>query len=297
MSSPQPINPELLHRTLRVGLIGASIQQSKSPTLHETEARALGLDLSYTLIDLKALGLGVDALPRLLESAEQEGFSGVNVTHPFKQAVIPLLDHLSDEAAMIGAVNTVVFKDGQRLGYNTDEWGFRENFRRQMAGVALDRVVQIGAGGAGAATAQALLSLGARTLRIVDADTARAQALADKLSARFGEANLSATASLDAALKDADGVVNATPMGMADHPGLPLDPALLRPDLWVAEIVYFPLDTELLMQARRLGARTVNGGGMAVFQAARAFELFTGIEPDQERMLRHFLALPQAASE
>jgi shikimate dehydrogenase len=297
LSSPQPINPELLHRTLRVGLIGASIQQSKSPTLHETEARALGLDLSYTLIDLKALGLGVDALPRLLESAEQEGFSGVNVTHPFKQAVIPLLDHLSDEAAMIGAVNTVVFKDGQRLGYNTDEWGFRENFRRQMAGVALDRVVQIGAGGAGAATAQALLSLGARTLRIVDADTARAQALADKLSARFGEANLSATASLDAALKDADGVVNATPMGMADHPGLPLDPALLRPDLWVAEIVYFPLDTELLMQARRLGARTVNGGGMAVFQAARAFELFTGIEPDQERMLRHFLALPQAASE
>jgi shikimate dehydrogenase len=243
------------------------------------------------------LGVGVEALPTILISAQEDGFSGVNITHPLKQAVIPLLDQLSDEAAMIGAVNTVVFKDGLRLGFNTDEWGFRESFRRQMSGARLGSVVQIGAGGAGAATAHALLSLGVESLQIFDADRTRSDTLAGKLAARFGASRVSAGASLDAAVRLADGVVNATPMGMADHPGAPLNPSLLRPDMWVAEIVYFPLETELLARAARIGARTLNGGGMAVFQAARAFELFTGVAPDQERMLEHFLSLTHTGSD
>ncbi len=275
---------------IQVGLIGSSIQQSKSPALHEAEAAALGLDLSYRLIDLKAFGAGVEALPELLATAQADGFAGVNITHPCKQAVLPLLDELSDEAALIGAVNTVVFKDGRRLGYNTDEWGFRESFRRQMAGARLDRVVQLGAGGAGAATAHAMLTLGAGELALFDADPARARNLAQVLGAHFGAERVRALLTLPSALAEADGLVHATPVGMADHPGLPLDAGLLRPDLWVAEVVYFPLETALLAQARRIGARTVNGGGMAVFQAARAFRLFTGVEPDAERMLAHFLA-------
>ncbi len=255
----------------------------------------MGLTLSYRLIDLKTVGPDGQGLSKALEQVEHEGFAGVNITHPYKQLVIPLLDNLSDQAAMIGAVNTVVFKNGKRWGYNTDEWGFRENFRRQMADVSLNSVVQIGAGGAGAATAHALLTLGVKWLQIADADLVRSQALANKLAVRFPGARISATPSVDTALASADGVVNATPMGMADHPGLPFDAGLLRPDLWVADIVYFPLETELLSRARRLGAKTLDGGGMAVFQAAKAFELFTGIAPDQERMLRYFLSLPQGA--
>ncbi len=275
-------------KRITVGLIGAAIQQSKSPFLHETEARALGLDLHYGLIDLKALDVGPEALPDLLRRAESDGFAGVNVTYPCKQAVIPLLDDLSDDAAMIGAVNTVVFKDGRRHGYNTDEWGFRESFRRQMAGASLDRVVQLGAGGAGAATAHALLALGTGQLSIMDVDPARAQGLATKMAGKFGPGRARAVMDLAVDMQTADGLVQATPIGMADHPGLPLPSPLLRPELWVAEVVYFPLETELLATARRLGCRTIDGGGMVVFQAAKAFELFTGVTPDAERMLARF---------
>jgi shikimate dehydrogenase len=281
-------NAVQIDRTMLVGLIGSSIQQSRSPALHEAEARALGLTLSYRLFDIKQMGVGQDALPELLAAAEQEGFVGVNITHPFKQAVIPLLDSLSEAAAVVGAVNTVVFRQGKRIGHNTDEWGFAENFRRRMPGAALDGVVQLGAGGAGAATAHALLRLGAKSLGVFDEDAGRAEALAVKLARLFEDRRVRAINDLAAALRSADGLVNATPIGMADHPGLPLDAKLLRPDLWVADIVYFPLETALLAEARRIGAATVDGGGMAVFQAARAFELFTGIAPDQERMLRSF---------
>jgi shikimate dehydrogenase len=282
-------------RPIKVGLIGASIQQSRSPFMHETEAWALGLDLDYELLDLKAMGVGAEALPDLLRQVETEGYAGVNVTHPCKQAVVSLLDELSDDAAMIGAVNTVVFRDGRRYGYNTDAWGFRESFRRQMAGAALERVIQIGAGGAGAATAHAMLDLGAKSLSIFDLDHAKAQGLAAKLAKTFGAGRAEAVTDLAAAVQHAQGLVQASPIGMADHPGMPLPASLLRQDLWVAEVIYFPLETELLVRARALGCRTVDGGGMAVFQAARAFELFTGVEPDAERMLGEFLAEPVAS--
>jgi shikimate dehydrogenase len=277
---------------IKVGLIGASIQQSKSPFMHETEASALGLDLDYELLDLKAMGVGPEALPDLLRRVESEGYAGVNITHPCKQAVIPLLDDLAEHAAMIGAVNTVVFRNGLRHGYNTDEWGFRESFSRQMAGAPLERVVQIGAGGAGAATAHAMLEMGANRLSIFDLDAGKAQALATKMAAKFGPGRVEAAPDLAAAVQIAQGMVQASPVGMADHPGLPLPAALLRPDLWIAEVIYFPLETELLARARTLGCRTIDGGGMAVFQAARAFELFTGIAPDAERMFKRFRAEP-----
>jgi shikimate dehydrogenase len=275
---------------IRLGLIGASIQQSRSPFMHETEARALGLDLDYELLDLKVMGVGPEALPDLLRQVEREGYAGVNITHPCKQAVIPLLDDLSEDAAMIGAVNTVVYRDGRRHGYNTDEWGFRESFRRQMTAAPLDRVVQIGAGGAGAATAHAMLTLGARRLQIFDVDRTRAEALAAKMGSKFGAARVEPVAALEAAVPAAQGLVQASPVGMADHPGMPLPASLLRPDLWIAEVIYFPLETELLARARAIGCRTIDGGGMAVFQAAKAFELFTGATPDAERMLARFRA-------
>lgn len=274
-----------------IGLIGQDIQGSRSPEMHMREGEAQDLRLIYRLIDLTKLGLGAEALPELLTAAERTGFTGLNITHPCKQLVIPHLDDLSEDARALGAVNTVLFKDGKRIGHNTDWSGFAEPFRRKMADVARDRVVQIGAGGAGSAVAHAAMVLGVRELTIFDIDPDRARRVADNLNGHFGAGRARAGTDLPAAVAAADGVINATPIGMDGHPGMPLPAGLLRSELWVAEVIYFPLETELLRRARALGCRTIDGGGMAVFQAVAAFRLFTGLEPDSDRMIAQFASM------
>lgn len=276
-----------------LGLIGEGIGASLTPRLHEREAAAQGIRCVYKIIDLGALGLTPADLPDLLLSAERMGFSGLNITHPCKQRVIPLLDELSGDASALGAVNTVVFRDGRRIGHNTDWFGFAENLRRFLPGAPLRHVVQFGAGGAGAAVAHAALRAGVGRLSIVDVDQARSTSLAASLNARFASHPGSAVVAADVAgaVGTADGIINATPIGMSGHPGMPLPADLLRPDLWVADIVYFPLETELLRSARQIGCRRLNGAGMTVFQAVEAFRLFTGTVPDADRMLEHFAEL------
>jgi shikimate dehydrogenase len=276
-----------------VGLIGADIGPSLSPALHEREADELGLRLLYRLIDLRELGLPASAVGSLLTAARRLGFDGVNVTHPCKQLVVEHLDALSPEASALGAVNTVVFDGDRAVGHNTDAAGFARSFARGLADAPSERVVLIGAGGAGAAVAHAALELGTDRLTVLDAEPGRAQALAEALGRTFDPDRVT-TAGVDALpglLRDADGLIHATPTGMANHPGMPFAADLLREELWVAEVVYRPLETELVRQAREAGCRTLDGGGMAVFQAADAFALFTGVEPDRERMLRHFTEL------
>ena len=275
-------------RPILVGLIGAGIQASRAPALHEREGRANGLSYKYRLFDLDVLGVGIDALPELLVQAERESFAGLNITHPCKQAVIQYLTELSEDARAIGAVNTVVLRDGKRIGHNTDWSGFAESFRRGLPGASLGNVVQLGAGGGGAATAYAAVKLGVEQLAIFDIDHERAQQLAEKLSTQFEDNRIAAVSDLGTAMRGADGLIHATPTGMANHPGLPLPPELLRPEMWVAEIVYFPLETELLRTAKAVGCHNLDGSGMATFQAADAFRLFTGIAPNVERMWRCF---------
>ncbi len=279
------------HRTVLAGLIGAGIQASRTPALHEREGDAQGFRYLYRLIDLDTLGVDPGALPDLLAAAERMGYTGLNITFPCKQAVIPLLHELSDEARGIGAVNTVVLRDGKRIGHNTDCLGFAEGFRRNLSDAPRERVVQLGAGGAGAAVAHALLSEGVAQLTIFEVDSARAQALVDNLNAHFGGQRARVGHDLAGAVADADGLVNTTPVGMAKLPGAPLPLELLHAGLWVAEIIYFPLETELLRHARSLGCRTLDGGNMAVFQAVKAFELFSGVEANAQRMLAHFATM------
>jgi shikimate dehydrogenase len=219
------------------------------------------------------------------------GFDGLNVTHPCKQAIIPLLHELSEDARALGAVNTVALRGGRRVGHNTDWWGFAESFRRNLPDARRGHVVQLGAGGAGSAVAHAALMVGTERLTILDTDRARAERVASGLCERFGVGRAVCGHDLEAAMADADGLISATPVGMADYPGLPLPAELLHPGLWVADVVYFPLETALLERARALGCRTLDGGGMAVFQAVEAFRLFTGITPDADRMLRHFASI------
>ena len=276
-----------------VGLIGAGIGASLSPALHEREADRLGLRYLYRLIDIRELGLTPDAVGDLVRQAGRLGFSGLNITHPCKQIVVEHLDALAPEAADLGAVNTVVFSGGKAVGHNTDCTGFMESFRRGMPDAPMRHVVVLGAGGAGAAVAHAALSLGADRLTVVDLDRERSVALARSLGRRFGRARAAwaGRESLAPQLASAEGLIHATPTGMASRAGVPMPLDLLRPDLWVADVVYRPLETELLRHARALGCRTLDGGGMAVFQAADSLRLFTGLEPDRERMLRHFATL------
>lgn len=282
---------ETVTRSIHVGLIGSGIGASRTPAMHVQEGRMNGIDYRYDLIDLSTMGLGVDALPRLMDKAEQDGFAGLNITHPCKQAATQFVDELSSDSAVLGSINTITFANGRRIGHNTDWWGFSKGFRRALPDARIDRVVLIGAGGAGVAVAHALATMGARELRVCDLDMQRAEALASQLQGKHPGCAFIPAPDIGQALARADGLVHATPTGMAAHPGIPLDVALLRPEQWVAEIVYFPLETQLLTEAARLGCRVVNGGGMAVFQAVGAFELFTGITPDAERMIRHFGSL------
>jgi shikimate dehydrogenase len=273
--------------TYLVGLIGSGIGPSLSPALHEREADRQGLRYVYRLIDIDALGVGPEAVGDLVRAARGLGFDGLNITHPCKQLVIDHLDELAPQAAALGAVNTVVFEGGRAIGHNTDVTGFAASFARGLPDVPLERVVQLGAGGAGAAVAHAVLTLGAGHVTVVDAMPDRAADLAAGLNRHFGAGRAAAATpdALGGLLGRADGVVHATPTGMAAHPGLPFPAELLHPGLWVAEVVYRPLETELLRTARAVGCATLDGGGMAVFQAVDAFRLFTGREPDAVRML------------
>ncbi|MFD7605718.1 shikimate dehydrogenase [Streptomyces mirabilis] len=273
--------------TYLVGLIGSGIGPSLSPALHEREADRQGLRYLYRLIDIDVLGVGPEAVGDLVRAARDLGFDGLNITHPCKQLVIDHLDELAPQAVALGAVNTVVFEGGRAIGHNTDVTGFAASFARGLPDVPLERVVQLGAGGAGAAVAHAVLTLGAGHVTVVDAMPDRAADLAAGLNRHFGAGRVAAATpdALGGLLARADGVVHATPTGMAAHPGLPFPAELLHPGLWVAEVVYRPLETELLRTARAVGCATLDGGGMAVFQAVDAFRLFTGRDPDAVRML------------
>lgn len=276
-------------RSIRVGLVGRGITASLTPIMHEQEGLRLGLGYRYDLIDFDRLELADEDLQALLDSVTARGFRGVNVTFPFKQAIISFLDDLSGSAAAVGAVNTVVFEADKRWGHNTDCFGFAQAVRQGLSDVTTEHVVQVGAGGAGAAVAQALANLGARRIDIVDVEEQKAAALARHVGEANGIAVRSATVDqLPTLIRQASGVVNATPVGMSKVPGLPFDTDALAARHWVADIIYFPRETELIRKARALGCQVLPGGGMAVHQAVRAFELFTGLAADSGAMSRTF---------
>ena len=273
-----------------VGLVGTGVGPSLTPAMHMTEARAQGLDYVYRTIDLDDVGIAPQRIGEVLDWARNLGFNALNVTHPCKRLVIEHLDEVDDVAASLGAVNTVVFDGPRAVGYNTDTTGFALGFQEGLPGATTDNIVLVGAGGAGAAVGDALLRLGADHLTVVDVDVERSTALAHELSARRPESRVDASSAdkLPVLLPASDGVVHCTPTGMAEHPGVPFPAELLHPDLWVADIVYRPLETALLNAALQAGCRVCDGGHMAVHQATEAFELITGITPDAERMSRHF---------
>ena len=284
MSAPLPAR-------MLVGLIGKNIGQSLSPALHEDTFAAKGVIGLYHLMDAETPR--ERSLPDLLNAVRMAGFAGTNITFPFKEAVIELLDEVSAEAREIGAVNTVVIDaEGRTSGHNTDRSGFRDAFRETFGekSVAGQTVLQLGAGGAGRAVAFALMDLGAGQLKLFDRDRGRAQQLCTDLCKRFGAAKAVVLEAPEPAVSSAATIVNATPIGMTGHEGLPMPTEAIEARHIVADVIYTPLETEFVNAAKARGARTMGGAGMCVHQAAEAFRLFTGWTADLERMRRTFVA-------
>jgi shikimate dehydrogenase len=284
--SPAARPPAPADRRFLTGLIGAPIAHSASPAMHEWAAEALGAHCHYQLIEVA--GAGREELRLLFDGVRRLGFAGVNVTFPYKEAVVSLLDELSPGARAIGAVNTVVVRGGRLIGYNTDTTGFGRAVTELVRDPAQSRVAVIGAGGVGRAIAFALAETGVSEIRIFDTDRVKAQQLAAQLKSH-GEVR--AAGSVEDAMRGATGVVNGSPVGMLPNRGTPVPDALLHKGMWVADAVYTPLWTPLLNAAKAKGAEVMTGRELAIYQAADAFELFTGLKPSAVEMGNAFDAV------
>ncbi|MDO5493823.1 MAG: shikimate dehydrogenase [Nesterenkonia sp.] len=288
--------PRRRHRSYLIGLIGHGVWPSLTPPMHEHEGRRHGMNYVYRPVEFNLSDLSdgsPERLRALLEWAQTLGFDGLNITHPLKQTVLPLVDDLSGTARSIGAVNTIVF-DSERglIGHNTDVTGFRASLDDALAAAPCGRVVLVGAGGAGSAVAHGLAGRGVESLVIVDVDERRAACLVDDIRCEYTvEVSSARPDDVGRLLGQADGVVNATPFGMSHHPGTPFDTDALTGDMWVSDIVYRPVETQLVRRARAHGCRVIVGLGMAMHQAADAFEIFTGEAADRSAMLSDLRSL------
>ncbi|HUL87780.1 MAG TPA: shikimate dehydrogenase [Pseudolabrys sp.] len=278
-------------KRILIGLIGANIMGSLSPALFADAFAAAGIDGFYHLMDVDRLQ--ERRLDKLLDAMKIAGFAGANITYPFKQDILALLDAVDPQAAQIGAVNTVtIAPDGRTTGYNFDRVGFRRSFEESLGSSSAKNatVAQVGAGGAGRAVAFALMDLGVAVLVIHDLDGARANALKTDLSAHYGASRCRIARDLERNIAAADGIVNATQVGMRGFPGNPVPVSALKAEHWAADVIYTPIETEFIRAAAAKGARVMNGGGMCVHQAVEAFRLFTGVEPSSARLHRTFAA-------
>jgi len=257
--------------------------------MHNAALAQLGWDGVYVAFDVAP-----GALPDAIKGLQALGVAGVNCTIPHKEALIPLMDELSEEAAFIGAVNTIVFRDGRRIGHNTDAPGFLAALRAAGAEPGDKQVLVLGAGGSARAVVVALAGAGAR-VTVTNRTLERAEELAAELNAKIHADCVRAAAWNETVLapivSEAAIVVNTTSVGMSPHedamPEIPVE--RLRPDAFVYDLIYNPLETRLLREARMRGVRGSNGAGMLARQGALALELWTGERAPAELMERVIL--------
>ena len=278
---------------IRVALLGHGIGESLTPALHMHEAARLGLDYEYVTVD-HVDGPHLDVAD-LLDELEADGFAAANITHPLKRAVMRHVDQESASAGLIGATNLVVFSSRGRIAHNTDLEGFRSGLEDFLGQTHRGSVLQVGAGGAGHATAYGLICMGFESVVVDDRDPRAAERLVNRFATHAPGRIEACAGDRDARLRSVGGVVHVTPTGMPQHPGTAFDLDLLREDAWVCDVVYRPLETELVRGARARGLATLDGGAMAVRQAAASLRLITGIAPDLGRMRQHFLELVESS--
>lgn len=264
-------------------VIGWPIHHSRSPKLHGHWLKQYGISGTYIALPIRPDDLA-DCLPRL----PKMGFTGCNLTIPHKEIVLPLLDEIDAAAQAVGAVNTVTFRDGRILGTNTDVYGFMEYLRVSVPGFRADAgpAVVLGAGGASRAVLYGLAEAGAREIRVINRSKDRAEALIRHFARPGLTLHAVDEAGAAEALAGAALLVNATSLGMTGQPDHTIALDGLAPGATVYDLVYSPLETSLLRQAKARGLRTVDGLGMLLYQAKPAFERFFGVDPVIDDALR-----------
>lgn len=280
-------------KTYLVGLIGEGIENSLTPDLHMREARELGLDYEFRLIDLLDSKFDGASFQDIFELVSNAGYDAINVTFPFKKFAIDFAESKSDDVKHIGALNLMLNLQEQPHAENTDWSGFKYAIENGIADVPRRKVLQVGAGGAGVATAFAMLKSGVQQLLIADLQFEKAIALATQYRDVFPQQKIKACPIEEAMdyLAAIDGVIQATPIGMYTHPGMPFEIETLNPAAWVADVVYRPMETQFIQQARARGHEVMTGGLMAIGQAIDSLRLITGLEPNPRRMRDHFYEL------
>lgn len=262
-------------------LLGHPVAHSLSPAMQNAALRALGLDYEYRLLPVPPEGL-VEKVAELRDG----DVAGFNVTIPHKVVIIPLLDELDETASTVGAVNTVVNRDGRLRGYNTDCLASTRALGGAYGDLAGCRVVVLGAGGAARAVASGLASH-AEWIKIIARDEEKAKALAKQIRGTDAEIRGGGLGEAPGMIRSADILVNTTPVGMSPNRGeSPADASALHPGLLVFDLVYNPERTRLLADAEAAGARTLGGLAMLVYQGAEAFRLWTGREAPEALMMR-----------
>lgn len=264
--------------TKLAGLIGWPLDHTLSPAMHNAAYEALGLDWVYVPLGVRD---GAD-LTKVVGAIRALPFVGFNVTMPYKRLMLNLCDEVATQAELAGAVNTVQIRDGRLIGYNTDGRGFLESLERDAGFVPTGRrAVILGAGGAAGAALVALMLARASHVVVAARRLEQAEYLVDRVSGRARETEIVAARADDGMadlIASADLVVNATPLGMREGDDLPLDPAWIRPDQVVSDMIYRPTRTSLMREAVTRGARVVGGLGMLVAQGALSIEIWNDAE-------------------
>lgn len=268
---------QTLSKTVKLGLIGDNITRSKSPKLHRTAGQLAGLDVTYDRLIPKDLNLTFD---QTFEQARNAGFRGINVTYPYKEQVTAKVTVSDPLVRAIGAVNTVVFGPQGPEGHNTDYSGFMSAYRMILGNTAPGVVCLIGTGGVGKAVAFGLLGLKATTIRCVDLDPVKAEALATALRETGSDTKIEIATDPVEAAKTADGIINCTPLGMVGIGGSPLPRAAMSNARWAFDAVYTPVETEFLQDAKATGLSVISGYELFFGQGIDAWQFFTGIDLD-----------------
>ncbi|PIB26566.1 shikimate dehydrogenase [Amylibacter kogurei] len=265
---------------IKAGVIGWPISQSKSPIIHGYWLNKYGIKGSY-----EKIAFSVDEFDDGVKKLRDDGYAGVNVTAPHKEAALSLADHSSDRAKMIGAANTLVFKDGEIHADNTDGEGFLNNVIQRAPdwNVGAGPALVLGAGGAARAVISALIDAGVPELILVNRTRARAENLATHFGRRVVVANWVDAVPASGAVST---IVNTTSLGMLGCDPLEFSCENLNPSILVTDIVYNPLETDLLKNAAQKGCATVDGLGMLLHQAVPGFEQWFGTRPVVDEILR-----------
>ena len=266
---------------IRLGLIGDNIAASKAPALHQIAGRLCGLSVTYDLLQPADLGRTFEDV---LWQCRDTGYRGVNITYPYKERVVARLQVDDPAIQAIGACNTVLFEGAQPRGCNTDYSGFIAAYRNTFGAATPGRVALAGAGGVGRAIGFALAGLGASELRLFDLDNRKSIALAEAIRCVHKHTRIQIPVTIEEAAKDADALVNATPVGMIGIGGCPFPRELISEQSWAFDAVYTPVDTPFMLAAHAAGLSAMSGYELFLYQGIDAFRYFTGREVAEDRL-------------